>query len=206
MKIFYITIIVSFLFCFNSCKDNSISESDKKEFYPLSVGNYWRYQGISFDSVGTVLSDSTYWLEQVIGDTTLKGERCYFLKQSGSPDSWFTAPYRNSSEGLIMQMDTTFTKFPLIYKYPVIINEMFSDSVKVIAVDEIISTIVGNMKCIVYQNYYSAHVTSLPPGWICMKTYVVPGFGKIGMDGFYTSDKIKLRKVAEYRIIDYKIN
>ena len=206
MKTFNLITTTIILICFNSCKENSIGNSGTKEFYPLSVGNYWNYQTVTFDSVGNVKSDSSFWVEKVIGDTTLNGEKCYFMKQSNSPDSWFIAPYRNSPNGLIMQVDSSITKYLLVYKYPATVNEMFSDSIKVIAVDETISTVAGNLKCMVYQRFYSTLHTDLPPGWLCTNTYVVPGFGKVRIDGFYSSDKTHLIKRVEYRLSDYIIN
>ncbi|MDP1994643.1 MAG: hypothetical protein Q8K40_05280 [Ignavibacteria bacterium] len=199
MKTVYITTLLIIFYCFSGCKDLSINVIDSNHFYPLAIGNYWNYQSINYDSLGNAEYDSSLYEEKVIGDTILAGEKWFNLKLT-TPSLNGTIAYKNSAVGLIMQTDGVMFKYPLVYKYPATINDVFSDSVKVIALNEMTSTLAGSFNCLVYQQ-----VHPYLSGWLYINTYVSPGVGKVKMEGLLTTDKTKFVKWGELTLMDYKV-
>lgn len=71
-----------------SCSDNPLTDDFKKfekggdfvDYFPLSVGNVWRYKVTEFEG-NQVFTDSTY----VTGITTLEGKMCYRVKEAYFP-------------------------------------------------------------------------------------------------------------------------
>jgi hypothetical protein len=189
------------ILCCAGCTDNSTNIVNEGQFYPLTVGNYWKYKTISYDSAGgNPVTGSSIWLEKVISDTLMNGERWSYVMSE--QDSFaYAVPFCNTNEGV----KTGWGDTPLLrYKYPAKKNDAFKygrDTVRVIAVDEPVSTLLATFNCIVYRQLLDPH----PQGWIYLTTYISPGIGKVKMEVSVTTDSATYIKRLELSLFEYYV-
>ena len=190
------------------CKDNSLVDPAPNGLLPLSVNTYWTYYLEDLDSKGDSLRSWTI-SEAIPFDSLIDGKKRYRYILGTDFALYGTSFFlTNEDDGVheyVRPMDTSY----LFYKYPGTVNEEFAsfrDTIKIIAINERVSTPAGTFNCIVYQqwtNYFNGN----NPKNILLTTYVAPGIGKVKyeytfIDPFHSDDPSPIRRgiLVEYRI------
>lgn len=202
MNITYAVSIALVILCCTGCTDTSTNTVSAGELYPLTVGTYWKFRSISYDSTGdNPVTSGSIWQESVISDTVMNGERWSYIR-TAQDSLAYAVPFRNTSEGVKIRPNSTQL---LVYKYPAKKNDVFlngKDTVLVLAVNEPVSTLLATFSCIMYWQLLYQN----SQGWIYLRTSVSPGIGKVKMELFVTKDKVTLTKQLEISLFEYTIN
>lgn len=173
MKILTFTILKSFFFVtllfIISCnkKESIIEPPPPKPTYivPLGLDNQWTFIRTEYDTLGIVTRIDT--INYTIVKDTLIGNQQWF-KANYSPFYYY-----NDSQGLWRW--NPYAK--LAYKYPAKVGDTFFNDylreVKVISIDTLINTSIGELSCYQYQLDLYGFKTN---------NFLAPGFGFVSME------------------------
>jgi hypothetical protein len=106
----------------------------------MKVGNWWAFQGTSYDSLGNAGSTSIDTMK-VLSDTTIQNEHWFYTNHG---------IYRNTSKGVWFWYVNSY----LIYKYPCTASDSFSTvsaMIRVVSTNEKQTVPYGEVSCYHYQ-------------------------------------------------------
>lgn len=145
------------------------------EIIPLSVGNSWEYDGIAYDTTGSVLEQYVE-IHEVPRDTLVFGRQFYlYLGYCADTDS-----------GMIRAVPLQDRlQLKLIYKYPTSAGEQYlseQTNCTVASLDTLISVAAGSFHCIWYR--FTTY------GMNYRDEYISPGVGLIKGISYYVSGPV----------------
>lgn len=216
LKLIVLLILFSLLFLIG-CKDNTINPTGEPSFYPISVGNIWSYNFIDYDSSGFVVYEGPFD-ETLVYARIKDGQPVYQFNSWLNPRSPACCDYRyylqNKYDGVhwLTATDSTggFIYDILLYKYPVIENEYFTngrndyDTTFVVSLSDTVVCDAGRFDCIVYKNvardFEDSTLTKIL-GYAY--TYVSKGVGKIKFELYWSKSSGEFYKNYEYSLNNY---
>ena len=133
MKInnYHIIILISvFAFVVSSCGDSlgyedniKVEYGETEELLPLTIGNYWNYDIVHYDSYGNINKRDTVKIE-VLDMTLFNDTNWYYFSNCSEilPELAESAMFKNSDSGLVVTsiMDRVIDE--LLFQYPAEIN------------------------------------------------------------------------------------
>ncbi len=182
----------------SGCKENSVSEKAKTEFYPLAVGNFWQYAAVP------PIRDTTF-VESVLSDTAVDNEKWYFIAYTNG-QRVMGAYYRNRNDGVWKGNFSSSAGTSLIYKYPCSVNESYVvgsiDTVRVVATNEQVAVPAGTFSCNVYQR--TVQVGSETTYY--ENTYITFGIGKVKQELIYYDEMNEKKVSSQFLLLNYLLN
>lgn len=151
-KINLLSILILLLISLISCGESTVNEppkkSNKNEIVPLSVGTYWKYKYTDYDTINPKISFSE---ERITKDTTINNVKYFVLEKLFSKNKSFCY---NDNNGYFQNSKD----YNVFVKYPAQVGEIFymnpySDTVKVISVNQKITVPAGTFECYHYQSF-----------------------------------------------------
>lgn len=214
-----LTTLLLQLFIVIGCKNNAVRSISENSFFPLAVGNTWKYSYTAYDSLGTKKSDTL--MTEILVQSRLKNDTfAYELDSPLNPpktgaynEAYY---YQNSIDGVHFLKSSDPTGYwisdHLLYKFPVSKNDIFintyvyNDTTYVISSDDTVACTAGTFRCIVYKNIYRDYGNSEAIRMIgYSQTYVASGVGKIKYELFLMNNAQQPYKAAEYSLINYTL-
>lgn len=202
-----------------ACKDNTVNPNTDTSFYPISVGNTWKYNFKDYDSTGILVYEGTFD-EKFISARIKDGQLVYQFDSPLNPPSPdccdYKYYYQNKADGVhrLIASDSTgyWVSDYLLYKYPCMKNDIFTngsnnyDTTYVILLNDTVICDAGTFECIVYKNVIrDLEDSSLTKLLGYTYSYVSKGVGKIKFK-FYRSDSSgEIYKDYEYSLINYTL-
>jgi hypothetical protein len=182
---------VKILFCIlilTNCENNSSNTTnDTLQIVPLKIGNFWIYNGTTFDTNGNV-NESKIYITKVESDSMWNGEKIFSLSDSvyNYKSSYYAFNRKDGYYYLLRFMDSLEredTLEPLlIVKYPGKEGDSFKSGMtpyKIKNTDINYTTLIGTFKCYKYINTSddgNERDTSYD--------YYSQGIGRIGYENF----------------------
>ena len=218
IKLFLLFFLFSLLFL-TACKDSTVNPIVETSFYPISVGNSWRYDFKDYDSTGTLVYEGPFD-ETFVYARMKDGQPVYQLNSPLNPPSPACCDYRyyfqNKSDGVHRLVSSDSTGYwiydHLLYKYPCSKNDFFTngtndyDTTFVIALNDTVFCDAGRFECIVYKNVIrdfedSTMIKILGYSY----TYVSKGVGKIKFELYWSNSIGEFYKNYEYSLLSYTL-
>jgi hypothetical protein len=200
--------IAAIVLCFlalSACEDNSLFDTHPQEFYPLSIGNSWKYA-----MTPSLLrnADSTV-IESVSTDTTVNGEKWFFLS---SPSGQRTrgSHYRNRQDGTWVLSLFPHVDARLLYKYPATMNESYLalnsiDTIKIVGLADRTDVPAGIFTCVVYQRKFWVLALDSTIQAYYTNVHVAPGVGKVKEEMFTYNQSSQKKVSAQYLLLEYSL-
>jgi hypothetical protein len=167
-------LVVALLAISASChKSNPVAPNPTAlQIVPLTVGNTWSYDGVFYDTTGSVLQ--VYGeLHLVQQDSSLYG-RTYYV---------YDGLCANTDSGLVQTYSSPSSTYSfLIYRYPAQLGYSYRSGNFIAVVsqlDTLVQVPAGSFHCIRYTYTYD----SLK----CYEEYVTPGIGRVKRVAYYSS-------------------
>jgi hypothetical protein len=193
-KIRSILIPLILLVAVGSCQDGATSVEDVQDFYPLAIGNTWKYVMSPWLFRGQTDSSFT---EYIANDTVIE-KRKWFCVYS----TLYPGPVRllaNSPDGLLLPVwQEGHARAVLYYKYPGYMNDSYPISVgadtltmTIVGTTDTVETPAGIFNCMVYQQ----RSRDLKGQYLYINTYIQPGVGMI-LSESYSFDSLSVRHVG----------
>ena len=220
MNIKFKLLIILFLFSLIfliGCKDDSVNPSSEMLFYPINVGNSWKYDFKDYDSTGTLVYEISI-NESFIIARMKDGQPVYQFNSPLNPPSPACCDYRyyfqNKFDGVhrLVSSDSTgdWVYDYLWYKYPCDENDFFTngtnnlDTTFVIALNDTVFCDAGRFECIVYKNLIrDLEDSTLTKILGYSYTYVSKGIGKIKCESYWHKSSGEFYKNYEYSLNSY---
>lgn len=188
---------------FNSCKDNIVSNGSPVIFYPIAHNNYWKY-------TSPIISNKSDTLIEHIGDenSDLGGMYYYSWRVNNGIGINYCLL---SDSGLLMKYQNSEHVF-LLYKYPGKKDEIYlsgennQDTIKIVAIDEQVSTYLGKYYCVVYQIIYWQDDPLVGKKPLYFNRYIAPGIGKVKQESYYLDKEKNKKELYELLLFDYSLS
>jgi len=187
-----------------SCTDELSSSSNDQQFYPLKVGNYWKYKITSKDS--SFQPGYSVKTEIVQKDSLIRNAKWYFIALDIEGIGVYGGRYYvNMNRGLCKTSGSDTSE--ILYKYPCAKNDLYyssgiNDTTKVIDVDVLVISQLGSFKCIVYQKV----LTPTDGATLYTNIFVSKGVGVIKEEYFVFTSSTEIKIISSWDLVDYKIN
>jgi hypothetical protein len=183
-----------------SCGDNPVFIEGVDGFYPLAVGNTWKFAQSPWLFVGQ--PDSTF-TEYVVGDTVVNSRKFSRLKSTlaHATDQLLS----RSEDGLVILRPGQAVP-ELLYKFPGKIGDSYAilaglDTITIVGTAETVTSPLGTFTCMVYQRKYRF----LEGNYLYINTYVRSGVGRI-LDESFNYDSLSVKHVgARAYLVDYTL-
>lgn len=202
-----------------ACKDNTVNPNTDTSFYPISVGNTWKYNFKDYDSTGSLVYEGTFD-ERFIYARIKDSQLVYQFDSPLNPPSPACCDYRyyyqNKANGVhrLIASDSTgyWVSDYLLYKYPCVKNDFFTngrnnyDTTFVISLNDTGICDAGIFECIVYKNVIrDLEDSSLTKILGYAYTYVSKGVGKIKFEFYWSNSSGEIYKNYTYSLISYTV-
>jgi hypothetical protein len=198
-SVFLMTIACFFILSIQSCKNDETlttsgttsTETQKTGPFPLKVGNTWTYKISSFDAEGKSLGTSGQVIYHVTLDTTVLGEKWYYLESNGGGLFYF-----NRTNGVWNFVKGTMQPF---FKYPSTKNAWYSTNLGymiILSTDTNLTVPKGTFSCYQYRLVQSTPMFDY---------YFATGVGIVGIDFFSQADSIGDYVATRYELVDYTL-
>ncbi len=201
LSLIILAITAAFLIISCNKNDNNTTapppQSQPTGPFPLEIGNSWTYQVTFFDIDGTKQSTTGTVIYQITRDTTVDGEKWYYLKTESSG-----IYYLNRSNGVWSVLNGNKQTF---LKYPTTKSDRYSTTIgnmRIASTDTSITVPKGTFSC------YEYRLSQSTP---CNDYYFLGGTGFIRID-FYDRaflpdriDTVVNYISSSYELVDYTL-
>jgi hypothetical protein len=216
LKIFIMLFLFSLIFLIG-CNENSVNPSSESLFYPIKVGNSWKYDFKDYDSTGILVYEGP--IDEKFIYARMKDDQLVYQFDSPlNPPSPACCDYRyyfqNKTDGvhrLVASDSTGYWVYDYLwYKYPSSENDFFTngrndyDTTFVISLNDTVVCDAGIFECIVYKNITRDIEDSTFTKILGYTyTYVSKGIGKIKFELYWSKNSGEYYKNYEYSLNSY---
>lgn len=178
--------------------DPTIPEPSALEYFPLKVGNWWKYDAMVLDTNDFVrMYDSSGIYCEVLDDSLMNGH-LYFLLRSNDPNLYNT--WCRDSLNLLVTLngDIIFSACQSTFTFDKVVYDTLYTMDRIAEPGPYqISTPSGSFECIRNRNYLYDYDTTLfryTPGFKDnLSAYYAKGIGRVFIEFAYASSDTKIR-------------